>query len=979
MTKRLLTDIEACIHLGITKELLYAYVRNAPKKHLGHNRKLVSEFVEGKNMFDQNELESFDSYLKEPWSETGDNRPAIPKYIKEFLKIEIGGKCPITQKGYPLEDAHIVDYSISRSHHHHNIIRIAKDEHTKFDNGILPKEILIQTKERLVTSVRDRLKAELGISEHSSAIPIPHSLFLGREIELRELIRSMETERLVVIEGIGGVGKTQLLLNAFNNVAYHNPVVWINVESINTLEDLHILISKEVSNILGGQVANNLLESLHSVQATFVFDGLENLLIPFRDEIEDWIYQLMTRTLNIQLLITSQIDLSIFDQQKVVIKMQGIDEKYSVWLLKSIIQSHISPNEPELEWVLAFCNGHPLSIKLTASIINFYKGFGKAIEHLQKEDSLKQPLRKEYNKSNALTACLNTVYSVLGEDQLKVLHLAKFFPTGVKQEWAKSMLELDNYDYEIAVLQQFFMIDIEVDLLEMERIVVQNPLRKFLYDRSKKESSFEHYNYERELFLGISIEAMLVDHKYIETSAEGSAEYGILRMESELPNIMEAFHCCKCRLKQPILELSEKAIEDYNLIIGNISSALGKYFFVRGFYQQGVMMAKDGIQTSLRLEMYESAAIQYIYLSQLQSRQYDYHGVEMTIREMDKLLDLTDDQYVVIANHWAKGRHFENKGDFKKALEHLTQVEILMTDRVRRNNDEIVTSETHYTIEDIIDKVKLNETGNLGLVYHEIGRVHENLGENEKAFDYFQKGLKINLELNDEVNAMNAYYNLANSYVEFGQRQKAIQYYFICVEGFLRHGNFEYLANTMAELGRNVEFDLSIVNNDLLSEEAYERVFNNLNYRLHSITSVLQKKTDKKRVGPEMVPFELIGQMYMLVQLTTFSEHYSLLYDWALEIKEEIDIELGGINHFTAIVNLAHAIGSFDYWGELSKEEQKTPLQTIFLSCLILNGGPDIKSKTRVFYWLAKWFRHVKLDEEATAKKLWEEAMKSLH
>lgn len=98
MTKRFLTDTEACIHLGITKELLYAYVRNAPKKHLGHNRKLVSEFVEGKNMFDQNELESFDSYLKEPWSETGDNRPAIPKYIKEFLKIEIDENVQLPKK-----------------------------------------------------------------------------------------------------------------------------------------------------------------------------------------------------------------------------------------------------------------------------------------------------------------------------------------------------------------------------------------------------------------------------------------------------------------------------------------------------------------------------------------------------------------------------------------------------------------------------------------------------------------------------------------------------------------------------------------------------------------------------------------------------------------------------------------------------------------------------------------------------------------
>mgnify|MGYP001101291678 CR=1 FL=1 len=59
MTKRLFTDTEASIHLGITKELLYAYVRYSAKKALNHKRKLISEEVNGKKMFDINELNSF--------------------------------------------------------------------------------------------------------------------------------------------------------------------------------------------------------------------------------------------------------------------------------------------------------------------------------------------------------------------------------------------------------------------------------------------------------------------------------------------------------------------------------------------------------------------------------------------------------------------------------------------------------------------------------------------------------------------------------------------------------------------------------------------------------------------------------------------------------------------------------------------------------------------------------------------------------
>jgi hypothetical protein len=92
----LLSDTEAAIYLGITKELLFSYIRNAPKGYKGDTRKLSSIIIDGQNYFEKNELIDFDSYLKEPWSESAAQRPPIPSYIKEYLKVEIQGKCPIT-------------------------------------------------------------------------------------------------------------------------------------------------------------------------------------------------------------------------------------------------------------------------------------------------------------------------------------------------------------------------------------------------------------------------------------------------------------------------------------------------------------------------------------------------------------------------------------------------------------------------------------------------------------------------------------------------------------------------------------------------------------------------------------------------------------------------------------------------------------------------------------------------------------------
>ena len=973
MTKRLFTDTEASIHLGITKELLYAYVRYSAKKALNDKRKLISKEVNGKNMFDINELNSFDAYLKEPWSNDGDKRPEIPSYIQDYLKTEIEGKCPITNKGFPLENAHIDDYSISRSHHHHNIIRIAKDEHTKFDTGVLSKESLKQTKNQLVESLRQRLKIENGDFKVSFDSPKPHKLFTGRDIELIELIESMKSERLVVIVGIGGVGKTQLLLNAIDNVIYHNPLIWIDIETVNTFDDLILLISNEISKIEGISIAKTLMETLSSVSVSIVLDGLENLLIPYRDEVEDFIHLLMIRTDNIQLLITTQIDLSILDHEKAVIKLDGISDTSSKVVLNSLLSDKIEIGKKHLEWILWFCGGHPLSLKLVSSLINFYKSIDSALGHLKKSDALKQPLRSKHNKSNALSICLNTVYTILTTDQIKILSFSKFFPVGVKYDWAKSMLNLSEFESDLAILQQFFLTEVKKDILNLKRIIVQNPLRTFLYDRSKEESLEVHFEYEKEIFLGISIEVMLVDHKYIETSSEGSAEYGILRIESELPNIMEVVHNCKTRLNEKANKPQEKWHEKYRLIIGNISSALGKYFFVRGFYEQGIKMAKEGITISMELKMYESVAIQYIYLFQLQSRQYDLSGLKQTVSEMEKLLDITDNNYVIMANHWLKGRLSVVKQDCEKALNYLKQVEKIIKERISQHREEI----DYLSPPNIIDKVKLNEIGNLGMVYSEIAGIYENKNEIKKALKYYEKGLEIQLELNDEVNSLSAYYHVANCYIELEQREKALKNYFICVDGFLRHRNDEYLANTLAELGRNIEFDSGIAQNELLSESTFITVFENLNYRLKNIAKLNNQKDNTKLVEAKSIPFGVIGQMILLVQLTAFSKHREYLHHWAMERNDEIEIETNEISFYSAIINLAHAIGLFDYWKKHSEEEQKSPINTIFKSCLIINGGPDIKSKTRIFFWLAEWFKYVELDKEATAMTLWNKAWNS--
>lgn len=120
----LLDPLEAAYLLGITPELLFAYVRFAPKTRMEPLRRLKAVQDSGRTMFMRADLLEFDAYLRQPWSNSGDDRPSLPNYVVEYLKVECGGQCARCGKGYKLENAHIEDYSRSLSHHHHNLIRL---------------------------------------------------------------------------------------------------------------------------------------------------------------------------------------------------------------------------------------------------------------------------------------------------------------------------------------------------------------------------------------------------------------------------------------------------------------------------------------------------------------------------------------------------------------------------------------------------------------------------------------------------------------------------------------------------------------------------------------------------------------------------------------------------------------------------------------------------------------------------------------
>lgn len=948
---KLLNETQAAIHLGITKELLYAYVRNEPK---GDGRTLNTVIKDGKNYFDESELDAFDKFLKQPWAKPGEKRPSIPTYIKDYLKTEIQGKCPITGKGYPLEDAHIVDYAECLNHHHHNLIRICSEVHTKADNKVVPKEILKETKRQLIGTLKQRLLQEDAGYRRSFAPPNPNYFFVGRMEELLDLTEAMEFNRMVVVQGIGGIGKTQLLLNAFDNVRYHQPVLWIDADAISSINDLVLVLSNALSEVLGHVVNQSLVDSLRGVQLTIALDSMEKLLIAQRDETEDFIHSLMTQTDGIQLLITSQIDLSIFQDQKVVINLEGLNDASSKAVLINSVHDQVDVVEDKLDWLVNFCAGHPLSLKIASSLLEFYKSVDLVTEQLQKHDALKQPMRRSHNKENTLSVCLDTVYESLTNSQKKLLHIAKFYPGGVKLKYLEK--DFGNLHKDISTLRQFFLISTIKDPLEIERYSISNPVGKFMFDKAQIESKDHGVILQKDQLINIMIEANVIAKHYIESAMYGPISHGIMRMESELPNIINAF-----RITQHMISLSKKRFEkdeeqEYLRVLAGIAGALGKYCFTRDQYDYGTMLSKAGIEANVALGEISSASTQYVYLAQLQLRRYDFDAFEKTCQELCALAKSTKNTHAQRDCFWMKGRLDLSKNKFRSAID------------LFQNAKEFLTQEyEEEKLKDPDDKmVDVSILGNIALLDSEIAHAYSDLGDFENAINHYNKAIEKQEEINDEANLMSCYHQLANAMTSMGD-MNGFSYYFKAIEGFQRNGQFEYLANSISELGRFVMEHPDLAQHPLIDHDAIKNTLESLAYQFNDIFS-RQQGGNNKNLNPDSIPFDLLGKGILIMKLVSFSDFSNLLFDWAEKFRGKIE-DNSKPSYFTAFLNVAHIVGGFGI--EKPKPNDKNKVMKYLLqSVLIFNGGPDLESQTFIFYWLAAWMKYKKIDPDATAEKL---------
>ncbi|MET0625085.1 MAG: tetratricopeptide repeat protein, partial [Pyrinomonadaceae bacterium] len=623
--------------------------------------------------------------------------------------------------------------------------------------------------------------------------------------------------------------------------------------------------------------------------------------------------------------------------------------------------SGLSIEEEHIKWLASFCEGHALSLHITAGLLRYYKKSEVVVERLNAigAPELRDPVRQGQRRSTSLEACLLAAYSCFSAGQKRLLRYVSNFPAGCMEMQAARWSGAGDYHPQLAELRRFFFIEVRPDgWFAVNRLHILNPVRQFVMSRWVAEDPEDAAATQLEVASELASEASMLNLEYFERSTEAEElKYGLLRVEVELPNFINALRFAEGRLVEA--ESGGEGAGECMEIVSSMSFALSKYLFVRGLLTEGASFVESGAVAAEKLGKAGLAVTQYMMLASMQARMHDYRGHELTVGKASVLARRTGDPRIgamaaLGTGDLAKihGRHAEAARHYRDAASYFRQA--LQDVSGGESGDD----DTRYN------------TGMLGLTLKSLGEVYWRMRRPGEALPYLLEALGYVSQIKDHKNLGIVYHELGNCYAELGDVTKAVAAYKEALTSFYQLGYRQYISNAMGEMGK------------VIAEEGYfpewleeslpeDMLAGGLEDVRHDIELLLDR-WDR----PAEDDVKLLGKVFGIVKLISFTTKAGMLKDWAKRLGDEVvapllaaDFDDPDRQHESFRRILQYITSLAFYIGEISVGDEQYTEEQVFRLCLVcdlLNCWPASKP----FEWLAALLRHYNVYSETTGQQL---------
>lgn len=286
-------------------------------------------------------------------------------------------------------------------------------------------------------------------------LPLPATLFVGREAELAKLTSLMQdpTCRLVTLVGLAGIGKTRLALQAAHSQLDRFPhgVFFISLAPLTS----HKMINATIANTIGLQLhgatgpREHLLNHLRDKRMLLVLDNFEHLI-----EGVGLLTAIMQAAPDIQFMVTSRERLNL--QGEWAFDVEGLpypgrrqdssrEEVATFAAVQLFLQGALRANsrftldEENRECVARICRlmeGLPLGIELAAAWVRVLSCQEIAGEIKRNLDFLKTSARDISERHRSMRAALDHSWNLLSGAEREALRRLSVFRGGFGREAA---------------------------------------------------------------------------------------------------------------------------------------------------------------------------------------------------------------------------------------------------------------------------------------------------------------------------------------------------------------------------------------------------------------------------------------------------------------------------------------------------------------------------------------------------------------
>lgn len=776
---RLLTALEASLYLRITAELLFQFTKKSFATTSGL-RSLKTIEHEGKTHFSERELKEFDQLIGGYWRAPDQPRPNIPKAILDHLRAESLNQCSRCGSGVGVDTAHIVPWSVSRSHHPHNLIRICSSCHREHDTQqSLSTEELRKIKQRLIDRTCAKLKK--GNKKPLSILCPPNQSkqFVGREKQLKELTSALQLGESVMISGVGGIGKSELLLQALSCIESGRTVLWCNAEEYRTATELEAALRVSLSENGSACSESELPTRLDEIQACIVLDGIEQTNLDKIDEFEEALTRLQRHTFSTQFVITSQLKLYRFPVDT-HIKLNGIDVSSAELLIrKTAINYDTSHSDADISELLHLCDGHPLTLRFAGVLVEHYGGIPNAIYAIKKNGakSIRLPVQNQHNRKTSLELCLQTAYSILSNDSRKLLWYLSLTPAGVFNHHIKDgLIGIEDTIEAFASLRQWHFVEATSENDKQSRTRLLGPIRQFVIDKGKAEEPELFERIVRNLIDDFHMMMAVLEVKY---DTPEDTPHVMHRYQMELPNFLN------------ILELTKTRESDQHVVVTSLKivRSLMRYFFVFRMLQLGAKVIFEAVELSIKTDNIEDASVLVSHFMSIASRKIDNLLIAKGL-ELVRFLESKVDSEEQLANlYLSRATAAQSLGDFSEAEQYSRRSYKFYCTLLRSSNKYTLQENRNDLHNDISNALSILGFSLLSQnKYREAGKAY-------RHSLHHQRGASIG------VNKGQTLHQLGNCESYQGNYKSAVKLYFDAAQIFHYIEMVEYLSNAFGELG----------------------------------------------------------------------------------------------------------------------------------------------------------------------------------